>query len=77
MEYYFGTNGKRLLKDTVNAALDSGEWRDDFDIAVTESELDNDQAKRLMSALLKPKDKWQPLELSYLDGKLLRGHEIE
>ena len=50
MELSFGTNGRPQLKEMVNAALDSGEWHEDFDIAVTQAELDNKEAQRLLSA---------------------------
>ena len=52
MEFAFGTNGKPMLKKIVNAALDNGEWHDDFDIAVTRAELDNEEATRLLQTLL-------------------------
>ena len=52
MEYHFGFNAKRLLKRAVNAAMDAGEWHENFDIAVTQAELDEDQAEKLLVALL-------------------------
>ena len=35
LEFAFGSNGKALLKEKVNEALDKCEWQEDFDIAVT------------------------------------------
>jgi len=53
IEFAFGYNYQSLLKKLVNAALDEGEWHDDFDIAVTRTELDNEEATKLLQSVLR------------------------
>ena len=52
MSFQYGTLWKKLLKEAVNAALDAGEWHDDFDIAVTPNDLDDDDALKLLDSVL-------------------------
>jgi hypothetical protein len=53
MEYHFGLDGKRLLKEKVNAALDDGEWHENFDIAVTGTDLGDQEAQELLKAVVR------------------------
>ena len=47
MEMEFGSEGCQQLKLFVNDVLDSGEWHDDFDIAVKNGELDYYECTKL------------------------------
>jgi len=53
MEMEFGSEGCRQLKLFVNDVLDSGEWHDDFDIAVKIGELDYYECTALFDVVKK------------------------
>jgi hypothetical protein len=53
MTWHFGIDAKSLLRKTVLSALDEGEWHEDFDLAVTAGELADEDAERLLQAVLR------------------------
>ncbi|MEO1521708.1 MAG: hypothetical protein AAFU78_13165 [Cyanobacteria bacterium J06633_2] len=52
MALRYGTIGKHMLKEAVNAALDAGEWHEYFYIAVISNDLDDDEAQKLLDCVL-------------------------
>jgi hypothetical protein len=71
MALKYGSGGKQLLKAAVNAALDYGEWHDDFDIAVTGPDLDDEEARQLLAAVLDAYPEWV-LDVSNLNAVIDR-----
>jgi len=71
MALQYGSGGKQLLKTAVYEALDDGEWHDDFDIAVTGTDLDDEEARKLLAAVLDAYPEWV-LDVANLDAVIDR-----